>query len=134
MTSYSGSTVGISEQLSGTRPSVWHRWPSAKTLGGIHREIDACYPSKVVFRKRFDEKGKKLITGAPENPRMVLSSQRRYKKRIIEEGIDHLGRGISQGKKGQTKMRRSCSVANNWLMLSSWHTKKILQTAMSNAC
>ena len=98
MASHSGSTANTSEQLYGTRPSVWHRWPSAKILGDIHREIDACYPSKVVFRKWFDEKGKKLITGALENPRMVLSSQRRYKKRIFEEG-----RGISQGQEGSNE-------------------------------
>ena len=66
MASHSGSTVDMLEQLYGTKPSVWHRWPSAKTLGDIHREIDACHPSKVVCRKWFDEKGKKLITGALE--------------------------------------------------------------------
>ena len=77
----------------GRGPGVWHRWPSVKTLGDIHREIDACCPSKVVFRKWFDEQGKKLITGALEKLRMVLSSQRRYKTHIFEGGIDHLGRG-----------------------------------------
>ena len=75
----------------------------AKTLGDIHREIYACHPSEVVFRKRFDEKGKKLITGALDNPRMVLTSQRRYKKRIFEEGIDHSGRGILQEQDGSNE-------------------------------
>ena len=101
--------MDISDQLYGTRPSVWHRWPSAKTLGDVHRALDACYPSKVVFRKWFDEKGKKLITGALENPRMVLSSQRRYKKRILEEGIDHSGRGIPQGQEGSNEDETCCS-------------------------
>ena len=30
------AAVDISEQLCGTIPSVWHRWPSAKILGDIH--------------------------------------------------------------------------------------------------
>ena len=58
---------------------------------------------KVVFRKWFDERGKKLITGALENPRMVLSSQRRCKKRIFDAGIDHSGRGIPQGQEGSNE-------------------------------
>ena len=34
---------------------------------------------------------------------MVLSSQRCYKKRIFEEGIDHSDRGLSQGQEGSTE-------------------------------
>ena len=132
MASHSGSTVDISEQLYGTRPSVWHRWHSAKTLGDIHREIDECYLSKVVFRKWFDEKGKKLITGALENPRMVLSINAATRNAFLKKGSTTRVEASSRGKMGQTKMRRSSLVAS--LMLSTWHTKKILQTAMCNAC
>ena len=120
MASHSGSILDMSEELYGMRPSVWHR--CAKTLGDIHREIDACYSSKVVFQKWFDVKGKKLITGALENPRVVLSSQRRCKKRISKKGSTTQVEASPRA----TKMRRSSSVANNWLVLSTWHTKKIL--------
>ena len=41
---------------------------------------------------------KKLITGALENLRMVLTSQR-----IFEEGIEHSGRGIPQGQEGSNE-------------------------------
>ena len=74
-----------------------------KTLGDIHRESDACYHSKVDCRKWFDEKGKKLVKGALENPRLVLSSERRCKKRMFEERMAHTGRGISLGQEGSNE-------------------------------
>ena len=33
----------------------------------------------------------------------MLNSQRRHKKRIVEEGIDNSGRGISQGQEGSNE-------------------------------
>ena len=96
MASQNGSTVDILEQLYGTKPNAWHCQPSARTLGDIHREIDACCPSKDVFRKWFDEKGKKLITGALKNHRIVLSSQSRNKKRTCEEEIDQRQEGSNE--------------------------------------
>ena len=134
MASHSGSTVDIWKQLYGTRPSVWHRWPSAKTHGDIHRGVDARYPSKVVFRKWFDEKGKKPTTGALENPRMVLSSQRRYKKRIFEEGIDHSGRGISQGQEGSNEDEVELFGGKQWAHASYMTYEDCSAAAMCNAC
>ena len=121
----SGSAVDMSEQLYGTRPSVRHRWPSAKTLGDTYRETDASYPSKVVFRKWFDEKGKKLITS--KTLRWCSAVIAATKNAFSKKGSTTRVEASPKGNKGQTKMRRSSSVASNWLVLSIWHTKRFCE-------
>ena len=104
-----------------------------ETLGDIQREIGACYLSEVAFRKWFDEKGKKPVRRALEN-RWCSAANAATRNAFSKKGSTTRVETSTKTKKGQTKMRRSSSVANTWLVLSTWHTKKILRTAMCNGC
>ena len=99
MASHSESTVDISEQL----PSVWHRWPVRRHLAMSTERSTHAILQKLSFGNGSMRKEKKLITGALENPRMMLSSQRRYRKHNFEEGIDHSGGGMNQGQEGSNE-------------------------------
>ena len=68
---------------------------------------------KLFFGDGLMRKGSNPSRERSKTPRLLLSSQRRYKKRIFEEGSTTRVEASSKGKKGQLKMRRSSSVKEN---------------------
>ena len=90
------AAVDISEQLCGTIPAFGIAGPVRRYLA-----ISTDRSTRTILQKLSVGNGsmrKKLITGALENLRMVLTSQR-----IFEEGIEHSGRGIPQGQEGSNE-------------------------------
>ena len=82
MATRSASGLDVSEQLYGTRSSFWHRWPSDQTPCDTHREIDALYHSKVLFRKWFEDEAnysKKRLTIRVEASSMDKGSEPKMK-------------------------------------------------------
>ena len=83
------AAVDISEQLCGTGPV--RRYLAISTDRSTRAILQKLSVGNGSMRK-------KLITGALENLRIVLTNQR-----IFEEGIDHSGRGITQGQEGSNE-------------------------------
>ena len=89
-------------QLYGHRASVQERWPTLSSTGEIWEQIDTCYPKSTQYRPWFLADGTPAISGSPLNPRQLRSAQRKYMKRIMQDGYDPEGRGLPQGHEGDT--------------------------------
>ena len=95
-----------------------HRWPSLETLGDPPRDrrtrsFKSCLSEVVRLERKETHHGsaRKPSYGAQQSTPL----QETHFSRV---------EASPSCKKCQTKMRRSSSVANNWLMLSSWAYEK----------
>ena len=92
--------TATNEELYGPRNNVNERFPHATSKGEIWAIIDSSYPKTVEFRPIFDASGAAALDGHPQNPRNLVSAQRRYALRVINDGYDPQGRGLPEGMEG----------------------------------
>ena len=79
------------------RESVWERFPGCRSKGEIYTKIDEYYSTTVTKIPWFSEAGEAMICGHPLNIRNLVSAQRKYTKRVLDNSYDPQSRSLPMG-------------------------------------